>query len=100
MLQAMLVMFGIGGVLGLALSIASVVFKVEVDEREEKLTAMLPGYNCGACGFPGCSGLAASIVSGETTQLACKIVKPDQRQVIIDYLENTPGKDGSTIKLK
>lgn len=96
----MLIMFCIGGALGLVLSIASVIFKVEVDAREEKLISMLPGYNCGACGFPGCSGLAASIISGETATMACKIVKPEQKAAIVEYLAKTPGADGSTIVLK
>ena len=100
MINAMLVMLGIGAVLGLVLSIASVVFHVEVDPREETVNSLLPGYNCGACGFPGCSGLAHSLVSGETTSFACKVTKPDQKQKIIDYLANTPDAEGKTITIK
>lgn len=55
MITAIIMMFVVGAVLGLILGIASNVFKVEVDERVEKVTAMLPGYNCGSCGFAGCS---------------------------------------------
>jgi len=33
----------------------------------------LPGANCGACGFPGCSGLAASIVAGDARVNACPV---------------------------
>ena len=55
----------IGAVLGIVLSIADTVFKVEVDERIERVTALLPGYNCGACGFPGCNGLATALVERE-----------------------------------
>ena len=50
MITAIIMMFVVGAVLGLILGIASNVFKVEVDERVEKVTAMLPGYNCGSCG--------------------------------------------------
>ncbi len=36
-------------------------FKVEADVRVEKVTSLLPGYNCGGCGFPGCSGMAEAL---------------------------------------
>lgn len=100
MIKAVICMLVIGGVLGGLLSIASKVFHVEVDEREEKVTGMLPGYNCGACGYPGCSGLAHSMVTGEVDTFMCKIAKPDQKQAIIDYLASTPGPDGNTVTLK
>lgn len=98
--HVILIMFIIGGILGGVLAIASKVFKVEVDEREEKVTSLLPGYNCGACGFAGCSGLAHGLVSKEVSNFACKICKEDKKQEIIDYLKNTPGPDGSTIEIK
>lgn len=66
MITAIIMMFVVGAVLGLILGIASNVFKVEVDERVEKVTAMLPGYNCGSCGFAGCSGMAEAMVAGRS----------------------------------
>ncbi|MCF0112067.1 MAG: electron transporter RnfB, partial [Erysipelotrichaceae bacterium] len=51
MLNAILLTLGIGAVLGLILGIASVLFAVKEDERLEKLNTMMPGYNCGGCGF-------------------------------------------------
>ena len=56
---------GIGLFIGLFLGIAGIRFQVETDEREEAVLAALPGNNCGGCGFPGCSGLAAAIAKGE-----------------------------------
>ena len=100
MINAMLVMLGIGAVLGLVLSIGSIVFHVEVDPREAKVTEMLPGYNCGACGFPGCSGLAHSMTTGEVTTFACKVSKPEAKQAIIEYLATTPDAEGKTITIK
>ena len=35
--------------------------------------AALPGNNCGGCGFPGCSGLAAAIVKGEAKVSGCPV---------------------------
>ncbi len=48
----------IGLVAGLILSVASIVFAVPVDEKQEAVRAALPGANCGACGFSGCDGYA------------------------------------------
>ena len=55
---------GVGLFVGVFLGIAALKFKVEVDEKEEAVLAALPGNNCGGCGFPGCSGLAAAIAKG------------------------------------
>ena len=82
------------------LGVADKYLKVEADERVEKVTSLLPGYNCGGCGFPGCSGMAEALVSKDMDHIACKPCKADKRQEIIDYLKNTPGPDGSTIEVK
>lgn len=100
LLNVILVMLVLGCVLGAILYIASVAFHVEVDEREEKVTAMLPGYNCGACGYPGCSGLAKALVDGETDTVSCKPCKPDQRAAIVDYLNNATGPNGEKVTVK
>lgn len=63
----------VGLVVGLFLGIAAISFKVEVDEREEAILEVLPGNNCGGCGYAGCSGLAAAIVKGEAPVNACPV---------------------------
>ncbi|MFZ7973564.1 RnfABCDGE type electron transport complex subunit B [Fusobacterium watanabei] len=56
------VILGITGVLmGLFLAFASKKFEVEVDPKVEAILAILPGVNCGACGYPGCSGYASGV---------------------------------------
>ncbi|MBO8160203.1 MAG: RnfABCDGE type electron transport complex subunit B [Thermosipho sp. (in: Bacteria)] len=47
---------------GLFLAFSNEKFKVEVDPRVELITEILPGINCGACGYPGCEGYANAIV--------------------------------------
>lgn len=64
---------GIGLFIGLFLGIAGIRFRVETDEREEAVLAALPGNNCGGCGFPGCSGLAAAIAKGEAEVNTCPV---------------------------
>ncbi|MDE7446022.1 MAG: RnfABCDGE type electron transport complex subunit B [Lachnospiraceae bacterium] len=72
-LTAVVVVGGVGLFIGLFLGIAAIQFKVEVDEKEEAVLASLPGNNCGGCGFPGCSGLAAAIAKGEAPVNACPV---------------------------
>ena len=90
-----------GLLLGLGLAYAADVFKVEVDERIEAVIGMLPGYNCGACGFPGCAGFGEAIVEGEVEKLSdCKPGKDEHYDPIIAYLNDHPSEDGSFSKVK
>ena len=70
---AVAVVAGVGLFIGLFLGVAGIWFKVEVDEKEEAVLSALPGNNCGGCGFPGCSGLAAAIAKGEAPVNACPV---------------------------
>lgn len=46
---------------GIGLAFASVFFAVKTDPKFDQILAVLPGANCGACGFPGCSGYADAL---------------------------------------
>ncbi len=63
----------VGLLIAIFLGIAGEKFKVPVDEREEKIIEVLPGNNCGGCGYAGCSGLAAAIVKGEAPVNQCPV---------------------------
>ena len=71
MLGAVLSLSGIGLVAGVGLAIASKVFAVKIDPKTEAIENALLGTNCGACGFPGCGGLATAIVKGEADVNGC-----------------------------
>lgn len=70
---ATVVVSAVGLFIGLFLGMAGIKFAVEVDEKEEAVLGVLPGNNCGGCGFPGCSGLAAAIAKGEAPVNACPV---------------------------
>ncbi len=81
----------IGGILAYLLMVASKVLYVEEDVRVTKVTEALPGYNCGACGFPGCGGFADAIVEGQVKVLSnCKPGKEEHFNKIIEALKNDP----------
>ena len=64
---------GTGLFIGVFLGVAGKKFAVEVDPREEGVLEVLPGNNCGGCGYAGCSGLAAAIAKGEAEITACPV---------------------------
>lgn len=43
-------------------------FKVEEDPRIDTVEGLLPGANCGGCGYPGCRGLAEAAVKSENME--------------------------------
>ena len=61
MLIAIVIVAILALVAGLILAVCSVAFAVETDPLVEELRAVLPGSNCGACGFSGCDGYAEAI---------------------------------------
>ena len=68
---ASLVLGVLGALFGLVLAVASKVFEVKKDPREEAILSHLAGANCGGCGYPGCAGCAAAILAGEAPVNAC-----------------------------
>ena len=58
-LIAVLVLGAIALIAALVLFGVSKKFAVEEDPRLGQVGELLPGANCGGCGFAGCSGMAA-----------------------------------------
>lgn len=63
----------IGLIIGVLLGIAAKAFHVEVDERELFVRDLLPGNNCGGCGYAGCDALAKAIAQGEAPVSGCPV---------------------------
>lgn len=65
------------GIVGLAiallLGIADKKLAVEVNEKVAQVRECLPGNNCGACGYPGCDGMADAIASGKAPVNGCPV---------------------------
>lgn len=88
-LYAFLLLGGLGLFFGIVLSICGKIFYVKVDTRVEDVKNMLPNYNCGSCGYPGCAGLAEALVKGEVTDPSrCKPCKKEEAEKIRKYLED------------
>ena len=63
---------GLSAVIGTGLALASRFLSVKTDERVTSIQKLLPGANCGGCGYPGCASLADAIVKMEAPVDACK----------------------------
>ena len=65
------------------LYVVSLYFKVEEDPRIDLVTAVLPGANCGGCGFAGCRNFAEACVKANGIDgLACPVGgEPTMEQV-------------------
>lgn len=61
---ALIVLGSIALVAAVILYICSKKFAVHEDPRIGQVAALLPGANCGGCGFAGCSGMADALVKG------------------------------------
>lgn len=63
MAMAVIIVAVIGILAGILLTVAAKFMSVPVDERVTNIRAVLPGANCGACGFAGCDEYAEKLVS-------------------------------------
>jgi len=61
----------LGAILGLILGVAARVFKVEGNALVAELVEILPGSQCGQCGFPGCAGAAQALAEGRAPVTLC-----------------------------
>lgn len=71
MIAAAASMTSLGLGLGLLLGIAARRFHVETPPIVDEIETILPGTNCGACGFAGCRGLAEAMAEGAAPVSAC-----------------------------
>lgn len=54
------------------------------DEEISKLEEMLPGYNCGGCGFGSCKGMAEALLSDKEAIYKCRPLR--NKEELLKYL--------------
>ncbi len=72
MLTPILSMGALAFFFGGILAYAAEKFKTEKDPIVEAITEVVPGVNCGACGYPGCDAFAEAVAKGEASPEGCK----------------------------
>lgn len=89
-LIAVIVLGGIALISAVILYVCSKKFAVHEDPRIGQVSAILPGANCGGCGYPGCSGMANALVkgadAGSIDGLFCPVGGSDVMNQVADLL--------------
>lgn len=89
-IQSVLVSGGILGTMGLifgaGLAFASQKFAVEVDPKASMIRDVLPGANCGGCGYPGCDMFANEVVAGNAPVTGCPVGGADCANAIAEIM--------------
>lgn len=68
---SVLIVFVIGLLLGLIIAVASHFLAVKKEPRIEEIVEILPGANCGACGYAGCAAYAEAIITEGVSANKC-----------------------------
>ncbi|MDD4965000.1 MAG: RnfABCDGE type electron transport complex subunit B [Gallionella sp.] len=79
-LPAIISLTVLGVVFGLLLGLAARYFKVEGNPLVAEIEQLLPGAQCGQCGFPGCTGAAQALAEGNAPITLCP---PGGRAVVL-----------------
>jgi len=77
---------GLGFVLGAGLAFAAKQFEIEVNPLVEDLLEILPGANCGGCGYAGCAAYAEAIANKGVSASLCAPGGPDVAHKISQLL--------------
>lgn len=86
-IYTVVILISLGVVSALLLYVVSQKFKVFEDPRIDTTEALLPGANCGGCGYPGCRGLATALVENDDiTSLFCPVGGADTMKIVADHL--------------
>ena len=58
------------------------------DNKTEEILKHLPGYNCGACGYGSCSGMAKKIQEDIENYKKCRPLRGDKLKEMEEYIKN------------
>jgi len=95
MLFTVLTLVALGVLSAVILYVVAWKFQIYEDPRIDEVETILPGANCGGCGFPGCRGLAeALVVRDDISTLYCPVGGAATMKAAADHLgKSAPVKD-------
>lgn len=87
LLVPILILTSIGLIAAVCLVIISNIMAVPKNEKLEQILEVLPGANCGACGFSGCEGYAKALSLGKAEIGLCSPGGKDVSQKLSEILK-------------
>ncbi len=92
MITAILSMAGLAIAFAAVLAFANTKLRVEEDPRVDVINHLLPGINCGACGYLSCHDLAEHVVREGEDPAKCRVVDEETREKLLELT----GREGET----
>lgn len=80
------VVAGIGLLLGIILGVVGKLLAVEENKQQSAVRELLPGTNCGGCGYAGCDAYAKAIALEDASVQLCVAVGETGAQAIADLI--------------
>lgn len=74
-------------VVALILSLVLVFIEGAVTTKENKIRALLPGYNCGGCGYGSCDGMAKALADKTGDIDKCRPMKKEEKEKLKEYIK-------------
>jgi len=77
-------------VLALILSLILVIVdtKLNKEDKSEIYLELLPGYNCGACGYAGCKGMSEAMLENINNYKKCKPLRGEKLKKLEEYIDS------------
>lgn len=85
-LGSVAILGGVGLTFGSLIAAANRKLRVWEDPRIDALTDILPGANCGACGYAGCRAFAEAAVHGVVAPAGCTVMGESEREDVAALL--------------
>lgn len=85
-LEAVAILGGVGLFFGILIAVANNTFRVWEDPRIDAVNEILPGANCGACGYAGCRAFAEGLVEGDVVPAGCTVMGDAEREDVAGLL--------------
>lgn len=85
-LTSVAILGGVGFTFGTLIAIANRKLKVWEDPRIDTITDLLPGANCGACGFAGCRAFAEEAIEGTVAPAGCTVLSRMEVEAVAAFL--------------
>jgi electron transport complex protein RnfB len=83
---SVMVLGGVGLTFGVLIALANKKLKVWEDPRIDAVVDILPGANCGACGYAGCRAFAEGVVEGVVAPAGCTVMGEAEREDLAEFL--------------